>query len=380
MRHVNHSWKRCFAFSLPLLFLLIFLSALPSFGADTAPYQALLKLTYTGAPSVEVHNNKPYFSGSQKKNKTAYESYGKMDALGRCTAATACVGKETMPSETRGEIGMVRPSGWHTVKYNGLVEGNYLYNRCHLIAFCLAGENANEQNLITGTRYMNTKGMLPYENRTANYIDRTGNHVMYRVTPVFEGKNLLCSGVLMEAWSVEDQGKGICFCVWIFNVQPGVLINYSDGSSRLASASSSGSGTVSYALNQKALTLSVGKSFNLSVKNAHKSDVSWFTSNARVAKVNGGTVTAVGAGTCVITAKVPSGKLKCTVTVTGGVPGRASGGSTQGGYVVNTNTGKFHDPSCGSVRQMSSRNKLYTTKTREELIAAGYSPCKNCNP
>ena len=148
--------------------------------------------------------------------------------------AYANVSKDTMPTEARGEIGQIRPSGWHTVKYTGVVDGNYLYNRCHLIAYCLTAENANKKNLITGTRYMNNEGMLPFEEKTARYIDKTNNHVLYRVTPVFEGSNLVASGVLMEAYSVEDQGKGICFCTYCYNVQPGVAIDYATGDSHLS--------------------------------------------------------------------------------------------------------------------------------------------------
>ena len=164
---------------------------------------------YNGKSSVAVHGNKPYFTSREKKNTNTFESYHKLDKLGRCGVAYANVSKDTMPTEARGEIGQIRPSGWHTVKYTGVVDGNYLYNRCHLIAYCLTAENANKKNLITGTRYMNNEGMLPYEEKTARYIDKTNNHVLYRVTPVFEGSNLVASGVLMEAYSVEDQGKGI---------------------------------------------------------------------------------------------------------------------------------------------------------------------------
>ena len=142
----------------------------------------------------------------------------------------SCIGKELMPTEPRGSIGMVKPSGWHLVKYQG-IEGNYLYNRCHLIGYQLTGENANERNLVTGTRYMNIQGMEPLENRTANYIKSTGNHVIYRSTPIFQGSNLLCTGVLMEGKSVEDNGAGLTFCVFAYNVQPGITINYADGSS-----------------------------------------------------------------------------------------------------------------------------------------------------
>lgn len=146
---------------------------------------------YNGEASIEVNGNKPYFTAKEKKNTKSFESYHKLDKLGRCGVAYANVCKDTMPTEERGAIGSVKPTGWHTVKYNGIVDGNYLYNRCHLIAYCLTAENANKKNLITGTRYLNIEGMLPYETMVANYVDRTGNHVLYRVTPVFKGDNLL---------------------------------------------------------------------------------------------------------------------------------------------------------------------------------------------
>lgn len=190
---------------------------------------------YNGETSVEVNGNKPYFTAKEKKNTKSFESYHKLDKLGRCGVAYANVCKDTMPTEERGAIGSVKPTGWHTVKYNGIVDGNYLYNRCHLIAYCLTAENANKKNLITGTRYLNIEGMLPYETMVANYVDRTGNHVLYRVTPVFKGNNLLASGVLMEGYSVEDKGKGIKFCVYAYNVQPDIKIDYKTGDSKLIS-------------------------------------------------------------------------------------------------------------------------------------------------
>lgn len=190
---------------------------------------------YNGEASVEVNGNKPYFTAKEKKNTKSFESYHKLDKLGRCGVAYANVCKDTMPTEERGAIGSVKPTGWHTVKYNGIVDGNYLYNRCHLIAYCLTAENANKKNLITGTRYLNIEGMLPYETMVANYVDRTGNHVLYRVTPVFKGDNLLASGVLMEGYSVEDKGKGIKFCVYAYNVQPDIKIDYKTGDSKLIS-------------------------------------------------------------------------------------------------------------------------------------------------
>lgn len=191
---------------------------------------------YSGQAYVEVNGNIPYFEDSELSAES-YEYYSELDLLGRCGVCMASIGQDIMPTEERGEIGGVRPSGWHTVKYPGMIDGNYLYNRCHLIGYQLAGENANTKNLITGTRYMNTEGMLPFENMVADYVSKTGNHVMYRVTPVFEGDNLLSDGVLMEAKSVEDNGAGVLFNVFCYNVQPGITINYENGESMADGAS-----------------------------------------------------------------------------------------------------------------------------------------------
>ena len=187
---------------------------------------------YSGNPFTEVHDNIPFFTRDQITDQS-YEQYAPLDALGRCGPAVASIGPDLMPTEERGSIGMVKPSGWHTVKYD-FVDGKYLYNRCHLIGFQLTGENANTRNLITGTRYLNIQGMLPFENMVADYIKETGSHVLYRVTPVFLDQDLLCRGVLMEGLSVEDGGEGICFCVFAYNVQPGAELNYADGSSTAA--------------------------------------------------------------------------------------------------------------------------------------------------
>ena len=184
---------------------------------------------YRGIPYVEINDNKPSFSD---KDKDRVEEYSKLDKLGRCGPAFANVGKELMPIGPRESIRDVRPSGWHTVKYDDIIEDRYLYNRCHLIAFMLAGENANERNLITGTRYFNVEGMLPFEIQVADYVKSTGNHVLYRVRPIFKGNDLVARGVQMEAQSVEDGGEGISFNVYCYNVQPGIRINYKDGSSQ----------------------------------------------------------------------------------------------------------------------------------------------------
>ena len=248
---------------------------------------------FSGSPYVTFNSNIPMFSGDQI-SAASYEYYGELDALGRCTGCIASVGQDIMPREERGKIGMIKPSGWHTVKYD-CVDGKYLYNRCHLIGYQLTGENANEKNLITGTRYLNTEGMLPFENKVADYVRQTGNHVMYRAMPVFDGGNLLSSGVLLEAFSVEDNGAGICFCVFCYNAQPGIYINYETGDSAY------------------------------------------------------------------------TGETQKTAPVTSR-------------YVLNTNTKKFHYPSCASASLISEKNRGESNKTRDELIAEGYSPCGVCKP
>lgn len=183
---------------------------------------------YSGQPFVVINKNNPQFSRLSQKS---WQNFSELDSLGRAGVATACIQKEMMPTEKRGSIGMIKPTGWHTVRYDDIIPTKYLYNRCHLIGFQLTGENDNELNLITGTRYMNVDGMLDFENRVAEYLEESENHVMYRVTPVYIGKNLLCSGVQMEAYSVEDKGKGICFNVFVYNVQPGIEIDYRTGES-----------------------------------------------------------------------------------------------------------------------------------------------------
>ncbi len=335
---------------------------------------------YSGEAYVELNDNVPSFSKKDMTTK-AFEKYSELDDLGRCGAAYANVCKETMPTEERGNIGMIKPSGWQTVKYDN-VDGRYLYNRCHLIGYQLTAENANEKNLITGTRYLNIEGMLPFENMVADYIDETDNHVLYRVTPIFKGDNLLASGVQMEAYSVEDKGKGVSFNVYCYNVQPGITIDYTNGDSKLSD------GTIaSITLNYTKYALEVGQSKTLvavtSPESAVKS-VTWYSSNNKIATVSkNGKVTAVKAGTVTITAKT-SNELKatCKVTVkekydTTVINGSANGNIT---YVLNTNTKKFHLPSCSSVKDIKDKNKQEVTCSRDEVIDMGYVPCKRCNP
>ena len=188
---------------------------------------------YSGQPYVAINGNQPFFT-QEDFTDCSYETYAPLDGLGRCGPAEACVGEDLMPTEKRGSISSVKPTGWVNRQYD-FIDGKSLYNRCHLIGYQLTAENANKQNLITGTRYLNVTGMLPFENMVADYIHETGNHVLYRVTPMFDGTDLVAQGVLMEAWSVEDGGEGICFNVYCYNVQPGVAIDYATGENRAES-------------------------------------------------------------------------------------------------------------------------------------------------
>lgn len=214
----------------PVLLLLLILAAYRQPTLTGGNFSLADVPAYDGRPYVEVNGNTPYFTDNELTQEP-FEQYSPLDTLDRCGAAYANVCRDIMPTEKRGEIGMIRPSGWHTVRYDDLVDGKYLYNRCHLIGYQLSGENANEQNLITGTRYMNVDGMLPFEEQVRGYVDDTGGHVLYRVTPLFHENELVARGVLMEAFSVEDCGAGLSFCVFCYNVQPGITIDYATGES-----------------------------------------------------------------------------------------------------------------------------------------------------
>ncbi len=238
---------------------------------DTVP-------AFNGSPYIAIHGNEPQFTAAELVTE-GYETYAPLDLLGRCGTAVACVGREMMPTEERGSIGSVKPSGWQTVKYD-IVDGKYLYNRCHLIGYQLTGENANVQNLITGTRYLNIEGMLPFENMVADYVKETGNHVMYRVTPIYDGVNLVARGVQMEARSVEDDGEGISFNVFAYNAQPGVSINYLNGDSMLMGDTTTDATTATQAQEQQYILNTSSKKIHLpscgsvrSVKEANKREV-----------------------------------------------------------------------------------------------------------
>ncbi|MBQ6597127.1 MAG: DNA/RNA non-specific endonuclease, partial [Lentisphaeria bacterium] len=243
-----------------------------------------------------------------------------------CTAAYACVGPDLTPEGDRESISEIRPTGWHIVKYDG-IDGNYLYNRCHLIAYGLTAENANERNLITGTRYMNTVGMNDFENETIAYIRRTGRHVLYRVTPVFEGSNLVASGVLMEGLSIEDPGPlpAVRFCIYAYNVQPGVTIDLATGESTGA----------------------------------------LFTGSENAGSGAARQETDPTGGSSGTAARSDAGFVEPAADVT---------------YVININSGKFHRPDCPSVRDMNQHNRRDSADTREDLVARGFEPCGKCRP
>ena len=293
-------------------------------GEGTSAFSLREIPAYSGTPYTEVNGNQPYFT-EEELTTQSFETYSELDSLGRCGVAYANVGQDLMPTEPRGEIGAVKPSGWHLVKYDN-VDGKYLYNRCHLIAYMLAAENANPQNLITGTRYLNVQGMLPFETKVCDYVKNTGNHVLYRVTPIFDGDNLLADGVLMEAYSVEDAGEGICFCVFAYNVQPGIGIDYATGDNW-----AEGSGT--------------------------------YQSTAAPAAVE---------------TPAPQPETDTAVQIT--PESSVSQESRETTYVLNTNTKKFHYPTCSSVDDMKEKNKQIYTGSRDEVINMGYVPCKRCNP
>lgn len=273
---------------------------------------------YSGKAYISVNGNVPYFTAAELTT-TSFETYSDLDTLGRCGVTYACIGQDLMPTKERGSIGMVKPTGWHTVRYDDLVDGKYLYNRCHLIGYQLTGENANTQNLITGTRHLNIEGMLPFENMVADYIQETDNHVLYRVTPIFEGNNLLANGVLMEGYSVEDKGAGVSYCVFAYNVQPGIEIDYATGESKLADS-------------------------------------------AQQEEQKTATVT-----------PTPSPEPEKQEPATGSE-------ASQADYILNTNTKKFHYPTCSSVNDMKEKNKQEFFGTRDEAISNGYSPCGRCKP
>lgn len=315
---------------------------------------------YSGEPYIEINSNIPFFSEEDKQRTDAFENYSELDALGRCGVAYANICKELQPTEERGSIGQVKPSGWHTVKYNGYVEGNYLYNRCHLIGYQLAGENANEKNLITGTRYMNCDGQLPFEDEVDDYVDKTGNHVLYRVTPIFGDDNLVAYGVLTEAYSVEDKGQGVQFCVYCYNVQPGIEIDYKTGESKMIDGYTGEYSTSTYFKTKKVKSYAV----NNGTENDSNKDINKDT--GKTASEDTSTSSAV-----------PEENNAVAETDNGTNNEVSNDVSIESKYIANTSTKKFHVSTCKYVKSMSEDNKLYS-ESYDELISEGYEPCKVC--
>ena len=293
---------------------------------------------YSDKAYIEINGNKPSFTDEDKKRTDVFEEYSPLDSKGRCGVAYANICKELMPTKERGEIGDVRPSGWHTVKYPEVIADRYLYNRSHLIAFSLAGENANEKNLITGTRYLNQETMSIFELRVLDYVRANEErHVLYRVTPFFEGDNLLATGVQMEAWSVEDEGKGICFNVFCYNVQPHIVIDYATGDSHLA---------------DDAVTTEDKK------EEAENKE-----------EVTNGAITTEGNTT---------GELTTGEVTTENDDSVSDYELQTRTYILNTNTKKIHLPDCRSVKDMAEHNKKEYEGTINDLKQQGYDPCGRC--
>lgn len=308
-------------------------------GTPAAAFDPAALPKYSGTPYTAVNGNLPFFTAEEKRNCTAFENYSALDSFGRCGVAYANICRALMPTEERESISEVKPTGWHSSQYD-FIGGKSLYNRCHLIGFQLAGENANERNLITGTRYLNIEGMLPFENMVADYVKETGNHVLYRVTPVFTGNNLLADGVRMEGWSVEDEGEGICFHVFAYNVQPGVILHYATGNNRADPA-------------------------GVPTQNAAPSA--------------GGSSGSTPPAKPPVTAPAKTGS-SAPAASPAKVSSPAPGSSVSASYVLNTNTKKFHHPDCGSAAKISVKNRKSFTGSRSTLISQGYSPCGNCKP
>ncbi len=289
---------------------------------------------FTDKAYVALNGNQPNFTEADKK-RGAFEEFAELDSLGRCGVTFANVCKELMPTEARESIGAVKPTGWQTVKYD-IVDGKYLYNRCHLIGFQLTGENANKQNLITGTRYLNIDGMLGFENLVADYVKETGNHVLYRVTPIFVGNELVARGVVMEGWSVEDNGEGVCFNVFAYNNQPGITIDYKTGESHLMTEAE---------------------------KQAVQEAIDLSKTEEEPAGDPTGDPTGEGEQPAPETEQTDPAAEEETET-----------------FILNTSKHTFHLPTCSSVKQMSDKNKQEYTGTRLDLLEEGYSPCGSCKP
>lgn len=344
---------------------------------------------YSGAAYVPINGNVPFFTDDEISVR-ALEEYSSLDPLGRCGVAIACIGTETMPEDKREEIGSVSPSGWYYNKVSNnnkydFVDGGFLYNRCHLIGFQLAGENANEKNLITGTRYLNIEGMLPFENQIAAYVKATGNHVLYRVTPIYNDMDLVASGVLMEGISIEDDGEGIKFCVYAFNVQPGVTINYFTGQNAPSGEelppveNTPNEENDYYIINVKSKTIhksDCGSAATISESNRQefRGDEEILLEEFKGYK---------GCGSCLPDLVIPEETPEDVPEDNEGdtVPPKGDADNTEVTYVLNTNTKKYHLPTCRNV-PTKEENRLDYHGTLEELLAEyeDYSGCGTCKP
>lgn len=328
---------------------------------------------YSGALCIDVNNSEPGFTDDDFK-RGAFMEFSDLDFEGRCGSAFARIGTDTLSNAPRGDISQVHPNGWEQHRYN-FVDQEMLYNRSHLIAHQLCGEDANEKNLITGTRTMNSVGMTYYENIVANYVKQTGNHVLYRVTPIFAANDLVARGVQMEAESIEDGGRAVRFNVFVYNVEPGVEIDYVTGKSRESSdvpnvatggeATTTGASTAPNATGKEASNASA-KSSNGNARSENTDDTTskGNTDNSQTNQANNATGSS--------NAKNPSNGA--------GSEESSAASSELKEYVLNTKSMKFHRPTCSSVDDIADNNKQGATATRDELISEGYSPCKQCNP
>ena len=324
--------------------------------SDNSNYVLLEEVPeYSGDPYIEINGNKPEFTKKEiRKAKRAaikkgkrFEVLSELDRLGRCGSVVAAVCRDTMPEDERGSIGMIKPSGWQFDKYD-FIENGYLYNRCHMIGWQLTGLNDEERNLITGTRYMNTEGMLPFENRVAEYVMKTGEHVLYRVTPIFKGEELVARGVEMEALSLEDGGEGLSFNIYCYNVQPGVKINYKTGKSRLDKDSA-----------QENDSSADGETDDQAGGKTDSQEDSQGQSSQADGRSN-----KTGDGQ---DGHEPQSYPE--LDIPDGVT-----------YVINSNTMRFHRTDCKSARSIRKHNLVWFYGTRKEAVDAGYVPCGVCKP
>lgn len=328
---------------------------------------------YSGALCIDVNNGEPGFTDDDFK-RGAFMEFSDLDFEGRCGAAFARIGTDTLSNAPRGDISQVHPSGWEQHRYD-FVDQEMLYNRSHLIAHQLCGEDANEKNLITGTHTMNSVGMTYYENIVANYVKQTGNHVLYRVTPIFAANDLVARGVQMEAESIEDGGQAVRFNVFVHNVEPGVEIDYVTGESRESSD------VPHVATGGEATTTGAGTAPNATGKEASGASTKSPNGNARSERTNNTTPKGNTENSQTNQANNATGSSDVTNPSNGA--GSEEGSATSYGsqeYVLNTKSMKFHRPTCSSVNDIADNNKQEATATRDELISEGYSPCKQCNP